>query len=894
MRISFVFCLIFFSIWAQAQSLLSTQGQDIVNEQGEVVILRGMGLGGWMLQEGYMLKTASFANPQHQIMDRIVDVVGQEKMEAFYDKWLENHVTKEDIDSLSAWGFNSVRLPMHYNLYTLPIEEEPVPGQNTWLDKGFDITDDLIAWCADNEMYVILDMHATPGGQGFDEGISDYDPSKPSLFESQLNQEKLASLWKKLAERYKDEKWVAGYDLINEPNWNLPGGTLLRAIYGRVTDSIRTVDQEHILFIEGNWFANDFTGLTPPWDEQLVYSPHKYWSTNDQESIQWVLDIRETHNVPLYLGESGENSNQWFRDAIHLLESHNIGWAWWPMKKVDDIAGPLSATRTDGYQDLLNYWGGTGPKPSPAVAEATLMELADNFKMQNCTVEPGVIDAMFRQVQSDETLPYTELTIPGTIHSAYYDLGSDGNAYNDLQSGNFHVSTGNFTAWNSGWTFRNDGVDMEPSMDPQNDLGVNVGWLDKGEWMKYTLQNVETGRYRIELRTAGGQTGGRFHFEADGAVITDSPTVNFTGDFQGWQTTTIQNVAIYDDMESIVFYVDNPGFNVGHFEFVKIGEITDLPTIFQGGKVDENTIISFNTNKYLNQDDQTLKLSDFIVSVNGNEFVPVNASFNEGNERFINLVITEEIIFSDIVRVSYSGNEIASIDGSELEPFTNELVKNNLPSFFIIPTRIQAEDYTTHEGIQLETTTDAGGGQNIGFLDVGDYADYDVFIPQAGSYRITYRNASEGGSGAVRLSLIDENNQEITIDETSFSSTGGWQTWFSTESNVSLPSGRFTMRLTITQPLFNINWMDFDLLSSTNEEILSFDIYPNPVGDLLILGLSPKKFKRALIIDVAGQQHMGLNNVRKSFNVSSLLPGYYILRLEDEEGRVYVSSFIKA
>lgn len=882
-----------FSFWAQAQSLLTTEGQNIVNEQGEPIILRGMGLGGWMVQEGYMLQTASFANPQHQIKQVIVDVVGEEVMEEFYDKWLENHVTKRDIDSLKAWGFNSVRLPMHYNLYTLPIEDEPVFGQNTWLDKGFQITDDLISWCAQNEMYVILDMHATPGGQGYDEGISDYDPSKPSLWESTLNQEKLASLWKQLAERYKDEKWVAGYDLINETNWNLPGGTLLRAVYERITDSIRTVDQDHIIFIEGNWFANDFTGLTPPWDDEIVYSPHKYWSTNDQASIQWVLDLRNTYNVPLYLGESGENSNQWFRDAIHLLEENNIGWAWWPMKKVEAIAGPLSVTKTESYQDLLNYWAGSGPKPSATVAENTLMELAENYKMANCTFEPGVIDAMFRQVQTDETKAYKNHSLPGIIHPAHYDLGQNGHAYYDLDAATYHVSTGNYTAWNNGWIMRNDGVDMEPSTDSQNDLGINVGWLDKGEWMKYSLASVEEGRYNIRVRTAGGATGGKFHFETDGAVITEPTVVNFSGDYQSWQTTIFTNVAVYDDMDHIVLYVDNAGFNLGEFEFEKIGEVSDIPTNFMGGEVNEATMVSINMNKYLNQDASTLNASDFTVSISGNVVVPTTASFNPDNSRFIELEIAEEILFNDIVRVSYTGNTIESIDGKELATFSNEVVQNNLTSFFIIPTRIQAEDYFNHEGIQLENTTDTGGGQNIGYLDVGDYCDYDVFIPDAGNYRITYRNASDGGSGALRLSLIDENEQEVTIDETSFNSTGGWQSWVSTESNANLPSGRYTMRLTITAPLFNVNWIEFDVTSSIKNEVISFDIYPNPVSKELFLGSSPKLFKSATIIDIAGQKHMVFNQVSGKINVGALNTGYYILRLEDAEGNVYVSKFIK-
>ena len=94
-----------------------------------------------MLQEGYMLQTAGFANAQYQIRAKIEGLIGAADTDLFYDAWLANHVRKIDIDSLKSWGFNAVRLPMHYNLFTLPIEDEPVAGQNTWLDKGFELTD---------------------------------------------------------------------------------------------------------------------------------------------------------------------------------------------------------------------------------------------------------------------------------------------------------------------------------------------------------------------------------------------------------------------------------------------------------------------------------------------------------------------------------------------------------------------------------------------------------------------------------------------------------------------------------------------------------------------------------------------------------------------------------
>ena len=244
--------IVFIGYKLNAQHFLHTDGHVIVNEIQDTIHLKGMGLGGWMIQEGYMLQTADFANAQHEIRAEIEALIGIANTNQFYEDWLSNHVRKTDIDSLKAWGFNSVRLPMHYNLFTLPIEDEPIAGQNTWLTKGFELTDSLIAWCKQNQMYVILDLHAAPGGQGYDAAISDYDPTKPSLWESEANKKKTIALWKKIAEKYSNEPWVAGYDLLNEPNWDLPGDTALKNLYKDITDSIRSVDTKHILFIEGN------------------------------------------------------------------------------------------------------------------------------------------------------------------------------------------------------------------------------------------------------------------------------------------------------------------------------------------------------------------------------------------------------------------------------------------------------------------------------------------------------------------------------------------------------------------------------------------------------------------------------------------------------------------
>ncbi len=387
------------------QGFLKAQGRLIVNEKGEKVILRGIGLGGWMLQEGYMLKLGK-VGPQYRIREKITELVGPEKAAAFYDRWLANDIRKVDIDSMAAWGFNSVRLPMHYALYTLPVDKEPVAGKDTWLEKGWVLTDSLLSWCKTDHIYLILDLHAAPGGQGNDLNIADRDPSKPSLWESAANREKMVALWRKLAQRYVNEAWIGGYDIINEPNWGFSGDTSdmhgiketgnapLRQLMVDITTAIRSVDKRHIIIIEGNGWGNNYRGILPAWDDNMVLSFHKYWNPNTEDAIRGFLNLREKYNIPLWLGESGENNDQWFHDAVRLAESHDIGWSWWPLKKIGTNQ-PLEVVMPPAFQKLVDYCVKNGPRPTEQEAEEGLNALVENIRLEKNIVHRDVLDALF-------------------------------------------------------------------------------------------------------------------------------------------------------------------------------------------------------------------------------------------------------------------------------------------------------------------------------------------------------------------------------------------------------------------------------------------------------------------------------------------------------------------
>jgi hypothetical protein len=400
-------CVLLCCLFAEShgQGFLKAQGRLIVNEKGEKVILRGIGLGGWMLQEGYMLKLGK-VGPQYRIREKITELVGPEKAAEFYDRWLANDIRKVDIDSMAAWGFNSVRLPMHYALYTLPVDKEPVAGKDTWVEGGFRLTDSLLSWCKADHIYLILDMHAAPGGQGNDLNIADRDPSKPSLWESAANREKMVALWRKLAQRYAGEAWIGGYDIINEPNWGFAGDTSdmhgiketgnapLRQLMVDITTAIREVDKRHIIIIEGNGWGNNYRGILPAWDNNMVLSFHKYWNPNTEDAIRGYLNLREKYNIPLWLGESGENNDQWFHDAVRLAESHDIGWSWWPLKKIGTNQ-PLEIVMPPAFLKLDDYWVKNGSRPTEQEAEEGLNALIENIRLENNIVHRDVLDALF-------------------------------------------------------------------------------------------------------------------------------------------------------------------------------------------------------------------------------------------------------------------------------------------------------------------------------------------------------------------------------------------------------------------------------------------------------------------------------------------------------------------
>jgi len=554
------------------------EGTRLVDPTGHTAIWRGIGLGGWMLQEGYMLQ---IPGPQYKIEANITDLIGAARKAEFYEAWYANHMREADVAAMARWGYNLIRLPMHYQLFTPAIEAEPQAGEITFREKGFLMIDQLIEWCKTHHIYLILDLHAAPGGQGKNADINDYDPTKPSLWESVDNQQKTIALWQKLAERYKDEPTIAAYDLINEPNWSFTGGdlhpngcddqdnSLLWELQKDITAAIRAIDTNHIIVVEGNCWGNNYRGLPELWDNQLVLSFHKYWNGNTVQDIQHILDMRHERQVPVWLGESGENGNTWFTDCIELLEQHHIGWTWWPFKKLG-FNNPVQVVKPEGYQAIQDYWRNKGPRPHPDTAYTILMQLAENLKFENNIQHPDVVDAMLRQPSSSETLPFGKFLLQANqtsiIPATDYDLGRNGSAYYDHSASNTTGSPGGLQ-WNEGRTYRNDGVDIQTSQDTSPLAnGFQVSWTETGEWMQYTFTVADTDHYQLSLRYAA-RVGSAIGWELDGTPLMNSLPLAATGGEQIWQTVPLGTFVLPTGTHQLKLKIVEGGMHLGYLQW---------------------------------------------------------------------------------------------------------------------------------------------------------------------------------------------------------------------------------------------------------------------------------------------------------------------------------------
>jgi aryl-phospho-beta-D-glucosidase BglC (GH1 family) len=329
-----------------------------------------------------------------EIEDLVNQLIGPEDAAQFWKEYRDAYITEDDIKFLHDTGLNSIRIPFHYKYF--------VPGD----DEGFRLLDRVIGWAAKYHMYVVLDMHCAPGGQT---GANIDDSwGYPWLYESPADQQLAIDIWKRIAQHYRNNPTVLGYDLLNEPIPHFPKlqqyNKALEPVYQKITTGIRQVDTHHVIILGGAQWDSNFNVFGPPFDKNVMYTFHKYWTAPTEAVIQPYLDFREKYNVPIWLGESGENTDAWIHDFVTVLNKDDVGWAFWTYKRMDATASIVSWPKPMYWDEIITYaklnrsTGNTEKllpvRPSLEHSRAALQDLLQQIKFQRSHVNSGYISAL--------------------------------------------------------------------------------------------------------------------------------------------------------------------------------------------------------------------------------------------------------------------------------------------------------------------------------------------------------------------------------------------------------------------------------------------------------------------------------------------------------------------
>jgi len=565
-------------------------GTSLVDASSQPFLPRGVNLGSWLWPELWMMGGPNlsayagvddFATLNAAVLDA---VDGDTNLQAqALGAMRSNFVTSADIVLLHSHGFNSVRVPFHYQLFfqiTNAANNYPTNGYD--IGTGFVYLDNLVGWCATNGIYVIPDMHGVPGGK-------DYSVAG-NVYTNASNRALFLHVWNRIAAHYATNQWIGGYDLINEPvndagGYQLIPGTLLSAAFADARNTIRAVDPNHLLVCEGDYWGTTLTAInTTGWvDANVCYSDHYYGnplpiSTGNR---QYCASLK----IPLWCGEFGYNSTHWINDlAGEFVQTNSFtinnqpvsiqeGFCYWAYK-APQLYTPVENPLTVGWNTLLAYWSspGTVTRPAATNALAWLLSYAQGTLCSNCLAHPEVWDALTRSNASFSTrsLPYRSgVTIPGKIMAVDYDLGADLVAYSDTVYDDEAGQGPGGVAWNSGWFGRDDGVDTAACTD--SGALLKVSWNVAGEWQQHTVV-CTPGKYNLYVRYGGGSsTNGLLRVQVNGVNLAGEIPLPATGSYTTYATYAVSNLNITATGPATVeLDCDQAGYDLVWVEFVPV------------------------------------------------------------------------------------------------------------------------------------------------------------------------------------------------------------------------------------------------------------------------------------------------------------------------------------
>jgi endoglucanase len=366
---------------------LRTDGPGVVAADGTGILLRGVGIGGWLNMENFITGYPSTESSHRQAMRK---VLGARRYELFFDSFLTHFFGERDAAFIASLGMNCVRIPVNYRHW----EDDARPGE---LDpRGFAHLDRAIDACAAAGLYTVIDLHAAPGYQNH-HWHSDNPFHKPLFWEHPHFQDRAVALWEAIAARYAGRPEVAGYNVLNEPADET--NTALVAFYRRAVAAIRAIDPRHMVFLDGNRYSREFPGFGAPF-ENAVYAIHQYPFPGaadggpypgetagvyvDRAAVEAefrsLTEYMRERDLPVWVGEFGPvygagprrdaERRRLLSDQIEIYEAAGAGWSVWTYKDIGvqgltvvDPASPwlrrTAAVRARKNAVAADHWGMT-------------------------------------------------------------------------------------------------------------------------------------------------------------------------------------------------------------------------------------------------------------------------------------------------------------------------------------------------------------------------------------------------------------------------------------------------------------------------------------------------------------------------------------------------------
>jgi hypothetical protein len=338
---------------------------------------KGVNLGSWLLMEGYILGGANIA--ESNFKSQFEKRYGKKELTSFESLFRDNFITKQDFQRIALLGANVIRVPFNYRL----LEKSPY----VYSRKGFSYLDKVFSWAKCYGLGVILDLHAAPGAQNYDWHAD--SSGRALLWEKPAFQNRTYALWEKIADRFKDQEALVGYDVLNEPVLGSKSIQILKRFYQKVIKSIRAVDKKSIIFLEGDNWAQDIDFLTSLIQENIAISIHTYQPIDytfnftpfyrfpgkiggiiwDKRRIYKYLEpynkFSRKNKVRIFVGEFGINwrggswgEAGWLEAMLKAFEDYGFSYTYWTYKAVANQVFP------DGlYQQVANckYINREGP-----------------------------------------------------------------------------------------------------------------------------------------------------------------------------------------------------------------------------------------------------------------------------------------------------------------------------------------------------------------------------------------------------------------------------------------------------------------------------------------------------------------------------------------------------